>query len=144
MTCWLEKVSSSRFLPETARQSPLEDAQKLFRFLLGHHAQRLVELRNDLPLLIDITAANVGDVALFRFEPAAQLGNFFFVHVVFLFLIALAQPALPQQAPGCGVSIIVQPLYRIFPWMTSGSAAAKKESGQTIDAASSLCYAVVS
>ena len=42
--------------------------------------QGLVELGDDLPLFIDVAAPDPGDAAFIRPEPAAQFGDFFFVH----------------------------------------------------------------
>jgi len=61
-------------------QGALQQAQDLLILLLGHHAQRLVKLGHDLPVLIHIAAPHMGDAAPVLPEAAAELRDFFFVH----------------------------------------------------------------
>ena len=89
---------------QTAGQGPPEDAQQGVLLILGHHSQGLVELGDDLLVLIHITAADVGDAGLFPAEPAADLGDFFFVHGSF--------PSLSFDRAGAArrISVRVYPL----------------------------------
>ena len=66
--------------PRGAGQSFLQQAQVLLRLLLGHRAQGLVQIGDDLPIAIDITAVDVADGAPLRAKPAAQLTDLFLVH----------------------------------------------------------------
>ena len=57
-----------------------EKRQELFTVLFPHHGQRLLELRDDLLALIDITSVDIVDISLIQPQPTAQLTDFLFVH----------------------------------------------------------------
>ena len=80
--------------PQCTRQGALEQRQNPLRLLLRRYGERLLKLRNNLPLLVDITCPYLCDVAFVRTKTPADLRNFFFVHRV-LFLLLFHQPCSP-------------------------------------------------
>ena len=63
-----------------AGQGLFQQAQVFFRLLLGHEAQGLVDIGDDLAAAVHIAAVNTADGALLRPEPAAQLTQLSLVH----------------------------------------------------------------
>ena len=67
-------------LAQGAGQGLFQQAQVLLRLLLGHGAQGLGQIGNDLLAGVDVAAVDVGDGAFIRAEAAAQLAQFFLIH----------------------------------------------------------------
>ena len=57
-----------------------QQLQILFRLLLRHQTQRLIQLGDDLTGAVDETAVNMSDRVLLRLPPAAQLTQFLLIH----------------------------------------------------------------
>ena len=62
------------------RKRAAQGSEHFFGFFGGQFQKRLVKLRDDFTLVIDITSANMGDVVFFGLKAAANFRNFFFVH----------------------------------------------------------------
>ena len=88
------KFHIDQVFPQCTRQGALEQRQNPLRLLLRRYGERLLKLRNNLPLLVDITCPYLCDVAFVRTKTPADLRNFFFVHRV-LFLLLFHQPCSP-------------------------------------------------
>ena len=74
------KTDIKQVAVKPAGQRAPQDGQQLFALLLAHQGQRLIKLGENLPFFIDITSPHMGDGALIRLEPAAQLRYFLFIH----------------------------------------------------------------
>lgn len=74
------KGDVQQIFAQGAGEGLAQRGQQLFTLRLAQDPQGLVELGDDLPLFIDIAAPDPGDAAFIRPEPAAQFGDFFFVH----------------------------------------------------------------
>ena len=73
---------------ERAGKRTAQHGKHIFAFLLRQQGERLVELRDDFLLFVDVAPAHMGDIAFIRPESAANFRDFFFVHFdILLFLI---------------------------------------------------------
>ena len=77
-------LGGEHHVDEIFAQSPgqglFQQAQVLLRLLQGHPAQGLVQVGDDLPLCVDITAVDAAHGAPVRLETAAQLPQFLLIH----------------------------------------------------------------
>ena len=79
------KLNVHQVLAQGARQGAADDAEDHLGLLLVHQSQGLVELGDNLPVLVDVAAPDVGDAVFLRPETAAELSNFFsFIAIHFL------------------------------------------------------------
>ena len=67
------------------RQGLFQQGQDLVGLGLGHHGHGLIHLGDDLPLFVDVGAADTADAGLIGAEATPQLGYFFIVHGMYLF-----------------------------------------------------------
>ena len=89
----------NKVLSEAAGKRLLQQAQKLFRFLLRHHAEGFVEIGHDLLLRVDVAAVDAADRGLVRLEAPAQFADFFLIHTVkYLLPLELPGPASGADA----------------------------------------------
>ena len=74
------KGDVDQILAHSAGQDFAQQGQKFFALFRVQHGQRLVKLGDDLPVLIDIAAAYMGNTAAVWPDAPPQLANFFFIH----------------------------------------------------------------
>jgi len=73
-----------QILSDGAGEGALEQGKILFAFVLGHNAERLAEFRNDLLVVIDVAAIDIGHITAIPAQVPPELADFLIIHGLFL------------------------------------------------------------
>ena len=87
------KADIDQVFAQLPGEGTAQQRQELLRFLLPGQGQRLVKAGYDFPLLVYIAAHNMGNGALPLPVTAANLRDFFFVHMAWYPFVSLAETA---------------------------------------------------